>query len=73
VEALVVGYNFSEEQGHTSEGCSHTSDFEGTKVGMTRVVEVPVILRDHRDKWEASLNGEMEGTLLERPYIMVRT
>jgi len=32
---------------------------------MTAVVEVPVILGDHRDKWETSLDCEMEGTLLE--------
>jgi hypothetical protein len=34
---------------------------------MTLVVEVPVILSDHRDKWEASLDGEVEGALLEWP------
>jgi hypothetical protein len=32
---------------------------------MTLVVEVPVILGDHRDKWEASLDSEVEGALLE--------
>jgi hypothetical protein len=67
VEALIVGYNLSEEQDTQTRGCSHTSDFEGAKVGMTRVVEVPVIFGDHRDKWEAGLNCEMEGALLEWP------
>jgi hypothetical protein len=55
------------------KGRNHTSDSESAKVGMALVVEVPVILRDHRDKWEASLNGEMEGALLEWPYVMIRT
>lgn len=47
------------------KGGSHTSDFESAKLGMTLMVEVPVVLSNHRDKWEASLDSEVEGALLE--------
>ena len=40
---------------------------------MTLVVDVPVILGDHGNNWEASLNGEVESALLEGLYVVVRT
>ncbi len=67
VEALIVGYNLSAGRDAQVRGRSHTSDSESAKLGMTLVVKVPVILGDHRDKWEASLYCEVEGALLEWP------
>lgn len=50
-----------------------TSKFESARVEVTLVVETPVILGDHGDNREASLNCEVERALLEGPYVMIRT
>jgi len=52
---------------------SRTSNFKSAGSEVTRVVDVPVILGDHGDNWEASLNREMEGALLEGSYVVIRT
>ena len=66
VEALIVDES-SEESDTCVEGeRSRTSNFKSARSEVTRVVDVPVILGDHGDDWEASLNCEVEGALLER-------
>jgi hypothetical protein len=58
---------------HRRGGCEgRTSNFEGARVEVALVVDVPVILGDHGDNWEASLNREVEGALLEGPYVVIR-
>lgn len=60
-------------RGGEGRECGPTSNFESARVEVTLVVDVPVILGDHGDNWEASLNREVEGALLEGPYVVIRT
>ena len=52
---------------------SRTSNFKSAGSEVTRVVDVPVILGDHRDNREAGLNREVEGAFLEGSYVVIRT
>jgi len=74
-EVLIVEKKSSEGAGHVRGGgeCGRTSNFESARVAVTLVVDVPVILGDHGDNWDASLNCEVEGALLEGPYVVIRT